>query len=124
MAFTLATRLVTAPDPDASKVPPVNCTGCRTLAIGATSDTPGAQLTYRVVLTDSLKNVQGTWGPFTLVCGQAAPAGLGPDWGALYLGVDNGYNQPTLPIVADLAFVKVDALNPASAKWTLTADSA
>lgn len=118
MPFELETRSITGPDPDASKVTPVACTGCHTLSIGATSDTPGAQLTYRVILTDSLGDVQGVWGPFTLVCGQL------PDWKSAYLGVDNGGNQPTLPVVADQAFIKIDSLVPTTSKWTLAAGAA
>ena len=117
MPFQLSTRLVTAHDPDASKVPPVACTGCGTLTVGAVSDTAGATLTYRIVLTDSQGHVQGTWGPFSLVCGPGTP---GPDWGTEYLGMDSGQNQPTLPIVADFAYLKVDSVSPKST-WTLAA---
>ncbi len=115
MPFQLPVRTITAPDSNAVSSPPVVCTGCNTLTIGASSDTPGAQLTYRVILTDSLAHQQGTWGPFTLICGQA------PDWGGLYLGMDSGGNQPTLPIVGDFAYIKVDSISPATAKWTLAA---
>ncbi len=117
MAFDLATRPITAPDPDGSKVPPVKCTGAAAIMVGATSDTKGAKLVFRIIFTDSLQNVQGCTPPVTLVASQSA------DWGALFLASTQDNSEPSFHAVADLAFVKVDSLTPATAKWILGADA-
>ena len=117
MPFSIPTRQITAPDPDGSKVIPVQCTGCSSIVIGATSDTKGAKLTLRIIFADSMGNVQGCTAPITLVASQVA------DWGAVFLASDATGAEPTFHCVADQAFIKIDALNPSTAKWTLGADA-
>ncbi len=115
MAFQLATRVIIAPDPDASKVPPVACAGAASIMVGATSDTKGAKLVFRIIFADSLNNVQGCTAPIILECSQTA------DWGVFFLASPQDGSEPALHAVASLAYVKVDLLDPPTAKWTLGA---
>ncbi len=117
MAFVQPIRVITATDPDASAVSPVNCTGAAKISVAADSDKAGAKLTFRIVFRDSLNNPVGTTAPITLVASQKA------DWGALFLSSDASGTEPAFHCVGDLAYVQVIDLTPATAKWNLGADA-
>jgi hypothetical protein len=117
MAFLMPTRTITAPDPDASLVPAVDCRGCDRLTVGATSNTAGASLTFVVVITDGLGNVVGVSAPTTLQASAKA------DWGKSFLGYDANAGSPVLHCCGPQAFVQVTSLSPPTATWTLGANS-
>ncbi len=116
-AQVLPVRQVTAPDPDASEVLPVLCTGKLSFSLAADSDTAGAKLVVQVAFRDSLQNPVGTSAPITLVASQVA------GWGSLYLASDATGVEPAMRCVGDLAYVQVLSLNPPTAKWNLGADA-
>lgn len=117
MPFLLPIRTITTIDPDGSAVSPVACTGCIQISCGFTCNTPGAQLTFTLIITDSLKNVQSVSVPVEMVADQTA------GWGKLFLGRPVSVDNTTFHITGDLAFVKVDIMTPATAVWTLAAEA-
>lgn len=121
MAFqsSLPTRPITTPDPDGLKVPSVKCINCASLMVGAITNVSGAKITLRIIFTDGAKNVQGVVPPFTLIA-----ASKMPDWGPSYLASNQDGSEPSYHCDgADYAYIKVDALDPPNAHWTLGASS-
>jgi hypothetical protein len=112
MAFQLATRTVTAPDPDGSTTPPIACAGADRLSVGGTATAPGAAIEFKVIYTDADKvTVVGCSTPVKLVtkAALALPAITPKDWAGRYLGVPvSEFDAPPIPACAVYAFVKVD----------------
>jgi len=122
MAFLLPVRTITAPDPDASAVPPVALTGCSTLSVGGTASAAGARLVFTIVFVDSIPGantqpaaVLGTLKAQVLVTGSA------PDFGKLFLGSSDSGLEPTYHCAGQYALIQVTAISPAGVTWQLGA---
>ncbi len=111
MAFTLAIRTITAPDPDASQVPGIDTTGAVGLTLGLLCDTPNAMLTLRIIWATRDGKFLASGMPITFT------SGAKQDWSTSFVAVPS--IVPACDILGELALVKVDSMPIATAKWTI-----
>jgi hypothetical protein len=106
MPYQFASRQVTAPDPDGSKLAPIPCGGASQVSIGGTCTGPRGMITVRLIFTEQTGGfVVGCSAPLVLTTGSVA------DWGAAYLGVPaDEYQTPPVPACALNAYLKVDSV--------------
>lgn len=105
------------PNVNVGQIIALPCFGADAITVGGTTVTPSASITYRVISCDEKGNVVGCTGPLTLL------SGLTPDWGpaplAIHLGVPDVDREPSMHLIADMAYILIDAV---VGVWTISAE--